>query len=499
MTQIIPQFDPTSPTASRTFEARSPNGGWLLLINESPVGMQLQFPNGVTRLVPAFTLRVMRLDPNQSGSVSWLAAYTLPGAPPLSLVTGEALEPSEWTAGEILLNLTRLTNVGNAIATNINTLVNDGNAAGTTVVEATTLGQSSPSLNLLNDGTVVIAALSGGTLKTLLHIVPGVGAGAASGSFGDPATPANWAINGTVALATLAAGLNNGGATIRASDTLLIASALSGGNQALDLQQGYGVWSDNTASTFTGGTTRLWVDTPNNGELHIGGRSTTNMLAGIRLRTHELRLDVASGTVPSITTTSAYLGFKVNTTTKIAEFKNNGQFVITGANPCFLSTNTTVGFATGGTFDAFDLAEMFPTHAEYPHGSVVCPQDGRMGLCTHDNCHAAHLISLTPVFCAGGGTVDDQDAPSSDGPAQPVALVGRLVLPCTGTVAANDFVISAGNGTVRSLAPGEWGHTLGIALADAGGGRVGISIRPQFARAPGATKRARKKGVKTHG
>lgn len=73
--------------------------------------------------------------------------------------------------------------------------------------------------------------------------------------------------------------------------TLSFLTQLSATNKELDLQQGYGLYSDNTASTFSGGTTRLWLDAPNNGEVHLGGRTSTNVLAGIRFRTHQLMFD----------------------------------------------------------------------------------------------------------------------------------------------------------------------------------------------------------------
>ena len=78
--------------------------------------------------------------------------------------------------------------------------------------------------------------------------------------------------------------------------TFFANGALSSGNKAIDLQQTYAIWSDNTASTFTGGTTRLWVDAPNLGEMHFGGRSSANVLAGIRFRTANVTIDSSGGT-----------------------------------------------------------------------------------------------------------------------------------------------------------------------------------------------------------
>src|SRR5689334_22398031 len=78
--------------------------------------------------------------------------------------------------------------------------------------------------------------------------------------------------------------------------TFFANGALGAGNKAMDLQQGYGLWSDNTASTFPGGTTRLWVDAPNLGEMQFGGRTSANVLAGIRFRAANVTIDSSGGT-----------------------------------------------------------------------------------------------------------------------------------------------------------------------------------------------------------
>lgn len=70
---------------------------------------------------------------------------------------------------------------------------------------------------------------------------------------------------------------------------------LSGGNKLLDLEQGYAMYSDNTAGTFVNSLTRLWFDAPLNGEMHFGGRAGVNVLAGIRFRTFNAFVD--NGTI----------------------------------------------------------------------------------------------------------------------------------------------------------------------------------------------------------
>lgn len=95
-----------------------------------------------------------------------------------------------------------------------------------------------------------------------------------------------------------------GGLTLRntvnsyTTGLLTFQNTLSAANKLADLQQGYGLWSDNAAGTFSGGTTRLWFDGPLNGEMHFGGRSSGNVLAGIRFRAKLLTMDNNSTTQP---------------------------------------------------------------------------------------------------------------------------------------------------------------------------------------------------------
>lgn len=154
--QTITQFDPTNQSGNMTFTVHLPNGGWMLLINESVVGLQLLFANtGVRATIPPFCMRMMRLSVPVE-TTNWSQAYVLTGSPsPINTVTGEVLEESEWTGGEFLIPLPRFVNIGNGVlsTTGTNNVVNDGNNAPTEVVEGTPSGAGSSQLKWNNDGS----------------------------------------------------------------------------------------------------------------------------------------------------------------------------------------------------------------------------------------------------------------------------------------------------------------------------------------------------------
>ncbi|QIG69579.1 putative peptidase_S74 domain-containing protein [Rhizobium phage RHph_I46] len=89
-----------------------------------------------------------------------------------------------------------------------------------------------------------------------------------------------------VAVATGGASLPLSGGTM--TGPIQFDKTLSSNNILLDLQQGYGIYSDNTG-TYTDSDRRLWIDGPGSGEIHIGPKTAGN-LKGIELKTD--RLDV---------------------------------------------------------------------------------------------------------------------------------------------------------------------------------------------------------------
>src|SRR5258706_8258709 len=65
----------------------------------------------------------------------------------------------------------------------------------------------------------------------------------------------------------------------------------SSANQIADFQQGFLLFSDNTAAAFAGATSRLWLATaasPGTQEIDIGPRSGANYLAGVRFLTNNV-------------------------------------------------------------------------------------------------------------------------------------------------------------------------------------------------------------------
>jgi hypothetical protein len=65
----------------------------------------------------------------------------------------------------------------------------------------------------------------------------------------------------------------------------------------MDLLQGYGMWSDNVGTGV--GTTRLWIDAPDRGELQLGPRSGANWLDWVQARTTRFSISLGRNTSPN--------------------------------------------------------------------------------------------------------------------------------------------------------------------------------------------------------
>lgn len=66
---------------------------------------------------------------------------------------------------------------------------------------------------------------------------------------------------------------------------------LGAANQIADFQQNFGLFSDNTATTFAGATSRLWINAAGatgTQELHLGPRAGATALAGFRVLTNNV-------------------------------------------------------------------------------------------------------------------------------------------------------------------------------------------------------------------
>lgn len=177
--------------------------------------------------------------------------------------------------------------------------------------------------------------------------------------------------------------------------------------------------------------------------------------------------------------TGGGIGFKKGgmSGTRLAEFKNDGNMIID--NNTYWTHQSTFNFSASGAYDgSFDLAESSPVDQEYPHGTIVCPQEnGLLSRCTHDACDYCMIVSLHPAFCAGGGRFDNEEASPDEQLSQPVALCGRVAVYCDEPIPFKRHVCSAGNGKVRPVRPGETVYSLGFALTASQDGRVLIFIR----------------------
>src|SRR5690348_7810193 len=175
MSNIVPQFNPSLSPNGGNFDANLPNGGWLLLTNESQIALQLFFPqSGRKYILAPFTIRMIRVRGRLS-NVEWTVVYQLVGAnSPVSLVTGEIMDPAEYDGDEFIKPLPRLMNVGNQVSTTSGTaLKQDGSGPATSLIESTPSDQTVSSLALNNDASGDIKILSANVMRAIYHAVRG--------------------------------------------------------------------------------------------------------------------------------------------------------------------------------------------------------------------------------------------------------------------------------------------------------------------------------------
>lgn len=82
---------------------------------------------------------------------------------------------------------------------------------------------------------------------------------------------------------------------------------LSASNKLMDLQQSYGIYSDNTGAGSD--NTRLWLEGPDGGEVLVGPRAGAASLHQIRLRANTTRIEgncVVTGSSLTINSSAAY-------------------------------------------------------------------------------------------------------------------------------------------------------------------------------------------------
>lgn len=180
-----------------------------------------------------------------------------------------------------------------------------------------------------------------------------------------------------------------------------------------------------------------------------------------------LHLQQTNVTPSIIQVGSGGFGVKDNANNKLFEIRANGNAIISGTQ--YATSASSIGTASGQSFNSFDVAELFECDQPYPSGTVVCPGAGNLlSRCTHDNCPCAMVISAVPGLLLGAS-----DSPN----ALPIAMSGRVNISTSSQVQSRDLVVSDGAGGVRTKLDTEQGHVIGFALNASTNGQVGIFLR----------------------
>lgn len=180
-----------------------------------------------------------------------------------------------------------------------------------------------------------------------------------------------------------------------------------------------------------------------------------------------LHLQQTNVTPSIIQVGSGGFGIKNSTGGKLFEMRANGNAIIAGTQ--YATSATSIGTASGQSFDNFDVAELFECDQPYASGTVVCPGPNNvLSKCTHDNCPCAMVISALPGFLLGAST---------DPNALPVAMSGRVNISTSAQVQPRDLLVSDGSGGVRVKLSSEQGHVVGFALNASVNGQVGVFLR----------------------
>ena len=145
-----------------------------------------------------------------------------------------------------------------------------GNASATSTTHSFQIGASN-TLNLRADANEVLAASNGAASTLNLNVTSGglvqIGAGGLD-------------VNGTTTL--------DGATTVNAATTVnntaTITPTTGSGSKPLAFNHSYAIWVDNVAADGTSGT-RMWIDTPNDGDVVIGPRGGSDFINQLRFRT----------------------------------------------------------------------------------------------------------------------------------------------------------------------------------------------------------------------
>lgn len=231
----IANFDPSKATTKPYIDVGAADtGSKVLLYNESPYNIDLDFFNGSASILHAWEARYWTLD-GETKQVGWTIDSSLNVTnPPISLVMGEIYDPQEKLEGSYPMALIRQASVGNpgGIQTTTNTsvgIVNDNNPSGSQMIESTLSGQSASSVLMTNDGALTIKELIGGLLVQIVKTAasdPVVALGAASHLvevLGNLQADGTLAVTGASTFTGLAT--FNGGATVNGTLTASVSTA----------------------------------------------------------------------------------------------------------------------------------------------------------------------------------------------------------------------------------------------------------------------------------
>lgn len=171
MMQRIPSFDPSQATNKPFIDVGAANEqSKVLLYNESPYNLDLDFYNGNNSILHAWEARYWTLD-GDTKQIGWTLDTALNvTSPPISLVMGELYGPQEVIEGSYPMALIRQASVGNQVTTsNTNTLTNTSNAAGSNVVTLASTAATGNTFTLTNDGLLHLLVTIAGALTNVLQ------------------------------------------------------------------------------------------------------------------------------------------------------------------------------------------------------------------------------------------------------------------------------------------------------------------------------------------
>lgn len=180
MTTRLPNVHPSDtskwPHSLGQFDIGSADpGSKILMYNETPLNLQLDFLNGSTDTLHAWEANWWPLD-GETRQVNWqIDADSLNvSSPPISAVFLTLYGAQEILHGQYPMALVRQASVGNVggiSTTNVAQVINDGNPL-QQVVEATLSGHSSSDVIINNDGSVTFkGAAALGLVGVLTHIL----------------------------------------------------------------------------------------------------------------------------------------------------------------------------------------------------------------------------------------------------------------------------------------------------------------------------------------